>query len=64
MGRMTDKVALETGAASGIGRACAECSAGEGARVVLADIDRPGGEAAPHAISNAERSYCARTRWP
>jgi meso-butanediol dehydrogenase/(S,S)-butanediol dehydrogenase/diacetyl reductase len=38
MGRLTDKVAIITGAASGIGLACAEKFAGEGARVIGADI--------------------------
>jgi NAD(P)-dependent dehydrogenase (short-subunit alcohol dehydrogenase family) len=33
------KVAVVTGAASGIGRALAECSAAEGMRVVLADVE-------------------------
>lgn len=37
--RLADKVALVTGAGSGIGRATAELFAAEGARVVLADID-------------------------
>lgn len=41
---MQDKVAVVTGAASGIGRATAEAFAAEGARVVVADIDREGGE--------------------
>jgi len=41
---LQDKVAVVTGAASGIGRATAEALAGEGARVVVADIDREGGE--------------------
>lgn len=36
------KVALVTGAASGIGRACAEALAREGARVVASDIDEAG----------------------
>jgi 3(or 17)beta-hydroxysteroid dehydrogenase len=46
MGRVDGKIAIVTGAASGIGRACARHLAGEGARVVLTDRDVPGGEAA------------------
>lgn len=40
------KVALVTGGAAGLGRACAEAFAAAGYRLVLADIDRPSGEAA------------------
>jgi len=43
------KVAVITGAASGIGRAIAEALAGEGTRLVLADIEAP-------ALAEAERS--------
>ncbi|GBQ27536.1 SDR family oxidoreductase [Gluconacetobacter azotocaptans] len=39
-GRIHDKVAVVTGAASGMGRATAERFAIEGARLVLADLDR------------------------
>jgi NAD(P)-dependent dehydrogenase (short-subunit alcohol dehydrogenase family) len=42
MGRVDGKVAIVTGAASGIGRATAETLAREGAKVVVADINGPG----------------------
>lgn len=43
--RLQDKVAIVTGAASGIGRSTAMLFAGEGARLVLNDIDAPALEA-------------------
>jgi NAD(P)-dependent dehydrogenase (short-subunit alcohol dehydrogenase family) len=46
MGKLDGKVAVITGAASGIGRATAIRFAGEGAAVVIADLNREGGEAA------------------
>jgi 3alpha(or 20beta)-hydroxysteroid dehydrogenase len=45
MGKLQDKVAIVTGAASGMGAATAELFATEGARVVLCDINREQGEA-------------------
>ncbi len=50
MARLSGKVAIVTGAAAGIGRAVAAMMAREGARVVLSDIDLPGGESARDGI--------------
>ncbi len=50
MGQFEEKVVLVTGAASGIGRAAARLFAGEGAHVVVADIDRPGADATVELI--------------
>ena len=51
MGRLDGKVAVITGAASGMGRAAAILFAREGANVVLADLNGPGGEAAAQEAS-------------
>jgi NAD(P)-dependent dehydrogenase (short-subunit alcohol dehydrogenase family) len=53
MGRLEGKTALVTGGGSGIGRAAAELFAREGARVVVADLDRDGGAATVAAIEAA-----------
>ncbi len=45
MGRVDGKIAIVTGAASGIGRGCARRLAAEGARIVIADKDERGGVA-------------------
>lgn len=44
MNRVRDKVAIVTGAGSGIGAACARALASEGAKVVFADINRANAE--------------------
>src|SRR6266702_1250880 len=49
MGRLDHKVAVITGAASGMGRETAIRFAGEGAAVVVADLNQAGGEATVRA---------------
>jgi NAD(P)-dependent dehydrogenase (short-subunit alcohol dehydrogenase family) len=44
--RFADQVVIVTGGAHGIGRACVEAFAAEGAAVAIADIDAEGGAAA------------------
>jgi len=50
--KLKDKVAVITGAATGLGRATAIGAAGEGARLVLADIDATGGQATARQIAD------------
>jgi NAD(P)-dependent dehydrogenase (short-subunit alcohol dehydrogenase family) len=53
--RARDKLAIVTGGARGIGYAIANLLAQEGARVVIADIDAPHGEAAARRIGTRAR---------
>ncbi len=60
MGRVSGKVALITGGASGIGRGCARKLAAEGASIVIADRNAEGGAAvaaelgAPHRFEQLD----------
>lgn len=56
MDRLGGKVALVTGAASGIGRACAERFASEGAAVVVTDLDAEGAAAVARSIGGRATS--------
>jgi len=53
MGMVTGKVALVTGSGAGIGRATALKFAEEGARVVVSDVNRTGGEETASMITDA-----------
>lgn len=60
VGRLQDKVAIVTGAGSGIGRATCLRLAAEGARVVAADRDLAGAEATA-ALAGEERAIASLT---
>ncbi|NOG73893.1 SDR family NAD(P)-dependent oxidoreductase [Roseicella sp. DB1501] len=53
MARLAGKVAIVTGAGTGIGRCTAELFAREGAKLVIAEIDTPSGEETAHRIVRA-----------
>jgi NAD(P)-dependent dehydrogenase (short-subunit alcohol dehydrogenase family) len=55
MNRLADKVAVITGAGSGIGRASARMFVAEGAKVVVAEIDETLGEASAREAGDAAR---------
>ncbi|HUK20321.1 MAG TPA: SDR family oxidoreductase [Gemmatimonadales bacterium] len=56
MNRVAGKVALVTGAAMGIGRACAGLLAAEAASVFLTDLDRDQGEQAARELCGSGRN--------
>lgn len=53
MEHLNGKVAIVTGAASGIGRTCAQFFARDGASVVVSDIDEQGGQQTVQLIKDA-----------
>ncbi|HWM77463.1 MAG TPA: SDR family NAD(P)-dependent oxidoreductase, partial [Methylomirabilota bacterium] len=53
MESLKDKTAVVTGGASGIGRALCLAFAGEGARIVVADIDEAGMAETAHSVAKA-----------
>ena len=71
MGQVQDKIAIVTGGASGIGDACAETLAREGAKVVVTDIDEARGKAVVGRITKAggkadylQQDVRDEARWP
>ena len=53
MGKLQDRVAIITGAASGLGRGMAELFAEEGAKVVVADIQTESGEEVARSLGGS-----------
>ena len=54
--RLENKVAIVTGAASGIGKDIAMLFAREGARVVIADLNQKGADAVAAELGGAKRA--------
>ena len=60
--RLKDKVAIVTGAASGMGKAIAEAYASEGAKVVVSDLNLEGATAVAEAIkANGQEAFAIQT---
>lgn len=59
MGELEGKVAIVTGGASGIGREVALCYATQGAKVVIADVDKAGAEQTVEMIARGSHEAIA-----
>src|SRR5260221_14196763 len=59
MARLDGKVALITGAGTGIGRATARAMAAEGAKVVVAEINAEAGEQTAQIVAQAGGGFIA-----
>ena len=55
MPRLAGKVALITGSGTGIGRATAKAMAAEGAKVVIAELNKAAGEQVAQVIAQSRR---------
>ena len=55
MGQLDGRVAIVTGAATGLGRGIAMLYAAEGADVAVLDLNGPGAEAVAQAIASTDR---------
>ena len=64
MARLAGKVALITGAGTGIGRATALLFAREGAKVVVAELDTTSGEETAHLAGNGAIAVATDVREP
>jgi NAD(P)-dependent dehydrogenase (short-subunit alcohol dehydrogenase family) len=66
MGQLDGKVGIITGAASGVGAACARILAQEGAKLVLTDVDQTGGERVAGEVDGAfvRHDVTSEAGWP
>ncbi len=66
MGQLDGKVGIITGAASGIGAACARVLAREGAKLVLTDVDQAGGERVASEVDGVfiRHDVTSEAGWP
>ncbi len=66
MGQLDGRVAIITGAASGIGAACARLLAGAGAKLVLTDVEQTGGERVASEVDGVfvRHDVTSEAGWP